>query len=445
MTVELAVKVLVFVLPSIFTLYITFQDRLKRPTFFGVSLGVFIFLGASLFLALLFLTSRPTPFHRTFLSAAAMFLGAIIFYLLTSNYSLAQSILIVAIVKCYSDDVTLLSNLVCFFTDEKLPTSLFGLPLWPALIITVLTLPLICLFFKKLLRPTLDHTESLTFWRFVWAIPLGNNILYNLYINLDLSKKLVAPGIEFYLAAVLWVLLSFSTYTILLKMIMGTIDNANLQERLHISETQIAAQTKLIESSQQRNEESAKARHDMHHHLTTLQGFIAHKDYTGLNNYLTDYASAIPAISTQVYCEHIAFNTLLCHYVERAQKEDIQTHLSALIPAHIPFHDMDISIILGNLLENAIEACSRQTDTRRFLSIKLSMPNASTLVILTENSYEGEIRRCNEHFLSSKEAGRVGMGISSILSVVEKYDGIHRIDYQDHVFRAFFLLNKLPE
>ena len=70
------------------------------------------------------------------------------------------------------------------------------------------------------------------------------------------------------------------------------------------------------------------------------------------------------------------------------------------------------------------------------------MPSRLTLVIITENSYEGAIKRTQDGgFLSSKEKNRKGIGISSVTHVIKKYNGISRFDYQEFVFKAYLLLN----
>ena len=78
----------------------------------------------------------------------------------------------------------------------------------------------------------------------------------------------------------------------------------------------------------------------------------------------------------------------------------------------------------------------------KFISLKMTLHRRLTLVIMTENSYEGAVLRARDgSFLSSKEKNRKGLGISSVLHVTEKYNGIPRFEYQDNVFKAFLLLN----
>lgn len=101
---------------------------------------------------------------------------------------------------------------------------------------------------------------------------------------------------------------------------------------------------------------------------------------------------------------------------------------------------MDLCAVISNLLENASEACARMKSADRFINIKISSTTNSLLVIIIENSYEGNIQRLGNAFISSKKKGRRGIGISSVLNITEQYNGISRFEYQDQVFKASVLL-----
>ncbi len=104
--------------------------------------------------------------------------------------------------------------------------------------------------------------------------------------------------------------------------------------------------------------------------------------------------------------------------------------------------DTELCIILGNLLENAVEACRRMESSDRFLDLELAMESDCLLVILVKNSYEGTVRRSPEGgFYSAKEKGRKGIGIASVLNITEKYHGVSRFTYENQVFQASLLLN----
>ena len=101
-------------------------------------------------------------------------------------------------------------------------------------------------------------------------------------------------------------------------------------------------------------------------------------------------------------------------------------------------------IILGNLLENAYEACERQKEGKRYMSANIRQ-NGGTLVIIVENSYEGTVRRQEGVFLSSKEKMRKGIGITSVIDVTKKYNGIPKFEYDGRRFRVSLLLGSRSE
>ena len=67
------------------------------------------------------------------------------------------------------------------------------------------------------------------------------------------------------------------------------------------------------------------------------------------------------------------------------------------------------------------------------------------LIIMVENSYEGTVRREDGRFLSSKAEMRKGIGITSVLDVCKKYNGIPKIEYNGSLFKVSILLNGISK
>ncbi len=444
MTLSYIMNVLLFILPAIFTLYIAFKSRLKSPSVLYFLLSAAVYLIIVFASAYLYIHIGQSPLRRALLSIFGMFSAVVVFQVIV-NYTVGQCLFIISVIKCYTDDVTLLASFLYLIINGELPESLFHFPVWCYLTVVIITLPVICIFYVKMLRPALDYTESLSFWSFMWVIPVCNDILYTLVIFSSLIPGEAHPGKEFYLIPSLWVLLSFSTYVIMLKMITEISKNAHLQEKLHISETQTLAQRKQAENFQQCIETTSRMRHDMRHHLLALQGFLVQRDYTGMETYLKGYIDALDIKSPELYTESAALNAIFTYYKDAAEEHGISFRLSLPFPSVPGISEMDLCIILGNLIENALEACIRQSSSQRFIELTLSMPSKSVLVILVRNSYDGHIKRSGECFLSSKEKGRRGIGISSVLNISEKYNGISRFEYDNQIFKVSLLLTCTSE
>ena len=218
MNLETLSSTLLFIGPCIIVLYFTFSDRLKAPTLLTVAAGIFIFVAIDIALTYIYMTTPLTAFTMALLAISGVMAGAFIFNAV-STYSFAQCLFAVTIVKCYSNAVYLLSaqaEYILGHASSKVPT-LFHLALTFA--IMLLTLPLIFLFFRRLLRPALDRTEHLPFWNLLWGIPVCSTFFYSLTVFPIFSSSPSSKA-DIYLIPFLWIILTFSTYLIIFKMIV---------------------------------------------------------------------------------------------------------------------------------------------------------------------------------------------------------------------------------
>lgn len=439
MTIAYIINNLLFVVPCILLLLLVFKDQFKDPVIPLVLSGIFLFVAVSFWGARLYLLGGPL--QRFFLSMISTFIGVFIFSG-ACRYSFSQSFFIIAVVKSYSENTRFLSSHIYFLLTGKLPEHAILQISCITTVLTLATFPFIWLFYKKIMRPALDYTVSLSVWRFIWIIPVCNNAIFTLIVTPDVSNYMLYPGKDSSLIPPLWIILTFSTYVILLKMMIDVSKNAQLQENLHLSEIQVAAQQKQMELLQHNIQETSRFRHDMRHHFLAMDGYINDKDLEGLQAYIRQSMLLFPAQSIQSYCNSIAVNALLCHYRELAQAEGIPLSMNISLGRTLPVPETQLCIILGNLLENAIEACKNMKSKERFVKVRLSMVSRSILVVQISNSYEGTIRQAPDGtFLSSKVRDRKGIGIASVLSTTDKYNGIARIEYPGHTFKVSLLLN----
>lgn len=439
------ITVFLFVSVIIFILYKTFRDKIKSPF-------VPHLIGAVTVFGIFSLTSAAIALHfsnnsrvlQTTIIILTMLADMLIFYIAV-DYKLVQALFISSVVKCYADNIILLSYLGYYAATGHFPGIFFKYPAWPMFISIVITFPLIYLFFKKLLRPALDCSSTLSIWSYIWMIPLCNNVLYSLNIEPSVNRDVTQMENELYLLPFFWILLSFSTYIILLKMIIALSENAKLQEELHISDTQITAQQKQLEHLQRHIQDTSRARHDLRHHLLALQGYIAQENYEGMAEYIKESISGIEVMGAQIYSGNPAVDALLGYYKSQALENEIDVRISVSVSDALPVQDTDFCIILGNLLENALEACNRQLSGQRFINVQLYMPTNAALILTIENSYEGDIKKQDGEFLSSKAQGRKGIGIRSVLDVTKKYQGIPKFEFNGTVFKVSILLHKITQ
>lgn len=435
------INMLLFIVPCIIVLYPSFSDRLKAPGHMTAAGPIAAFMIISIFSTYIYFTQPLTLWSMAFLSLCSMLAGVLIFNA-ASSYSFAQGLFVISIIKCYSDSVHLISYQFHFIVMGRLPSHSSLFYLGSAFVITLITLPVIFLFFRKLLRPALDATEHLPFWNLFWGIPVCSNLLYFLTIFPRFNIVDSVPIGDLYATPVLWIVLSFSTYIIILKMIMETTRNAQLTEALHITEMQVTAQRRHTEMMQQKIKETRHIRHDFRHTLLALQAYLSAKDYESMTVYLNNYLHSLNSLNPTVYCENAIINAIISYYMHFADEQHIETSIAIQLDEDLSFPDTDMCILLGNLLENAVEACQRQDEGQRYIDVKIHTFNKSTLVIVIENSYNGYIERRNSAFISAKAPGRHGIGIASILNIAGKYNGVPKFEYDSHAFKVSIMISR---
>lgn len=441
MTLAYIINNLLFVVPCILLLLLTFRDQIKTPSILWIVTCSSLFLVLSFWGTYIYLISKTSTQHLL-ISIIAILSGVMIFNS-ACRYNFWQSLFIISVIKSYSENVHFLSAHLYFLFKRELPEHGLLTISFITSLLTLLSFPAIWLFCTKFMRPALDCTISLSVWKWVWVIPLVNNAVYTITITPEISNYTAYPGNRFVFIPPLWSLLTFSTYIILLKMIIDVNKSFILQENLHLSEVQIAAQQKQMELLQDNIEKTRRFRHDIRHHFLAVEGFLNDNDPEGLKAFIRQSIVLLPTQMSKTFCRSTALNALLCYYTEQAEKEHITPSFHISLPEKLFISEAELCIVVGNLLENAVEACQRMESQDRFLDASLSAPSDSILLIQIRNSYEGTVRQLPDGtFLSSKRKDCKGIGLSSVLSITEKYSGIARVEHQEKIFRVSLLLNR---
>ena len=172
-------------------------------------------------------------------------------------------------------------------------------------------------------------------------------------------------------------------------------------------------------------ETSRRNHHDLRHHISVFKTLLQNGDLDKLQEYLNQFEMTIPSESPVNFCQSYALNAIINHYYQQAISEDIHVDIQIKLPEKTGVVDVDLCIVFGNLFENAVEACSRQKNSERF--IKLSAAMAGTRVVITvDNSFEEQVIQEEGLFVSSKHLGK-GIGTTSVKAIADKYHGLYKV------------------
>jgi hypothetical protein len=271
------------------------------------------------------------------------------------------------------------------------------------------------------------------------VVPCSILILCTLASEINRGLDIIYPGSVLFLAGVL----IFMSWTAVLgwSYIRRLLDEAERSAQLELEVTamnrNLDMQRTLYNNLTQSTEEVRALRHDLRHQLSAIRGYLSDGNVNGALGYVDAISGNIPEIANKLLCDNFAVNAVAVHYLDKAAKNNIQIEMKLVVPkdlGRIP--DFDMSIIVGNLLENAIEASLYVPQERRFIRVNSKVvKNRLTLVI--DNSFDGTYTEQDGVFYSRKRGGRIkGVGISSVHAVVERYGGSLKYEVANGVFMA---------
>lgn len=216
-------------------------------------------------------------------------------------------------------------------------------------------------------------------------------------------------------------------------------EKKQLESEVRFMEQQLAIQKEHYASITQSVHQTKKARHDIRHNLLVLTEYASSENYIKLNEYLAKLTASFP-VAQERYCENQSINAVVSHYLKRAENEECKVDVRLDIPEDIErVPAMDLCVVMGNLLENAMEAC-RRVKSKKFICIRSRIANG-TLSVVIKNSFDGKYRERNGVYISRKRSGESGIGLSSVKAICEKYEGLLDINIDGNTWTASALLD----
>jgi hypothetical protein len=179
-------------------------------------------------------------------------------------------------------------------------------------------------------------------------------------------------------------------------------------------------------------------RHDNKYHLTAISELAKAGDTDGIEKYLAGVSVQISDNELHYYCQNSVFNALLSSYAERCERLNIKYDVHLAMPETLSVPNYEMCIVLGNLLENAVEACEKLRRGRRIeLSVKTQ---GELLAVMVANSFDGEVIETDGQLKRMKKNG--GFGLRSIRAVTGRYGGHMLTKWDDETFTVYVMLSK---
>ena len=220
--------------------------------------------------------------------------------------------------------------------------------------------------------------------------------------------------------------------------VMGMIEMMNTDDRNRILEMQESRYIK----QQRYIEETAKMRHDFKHTIRTLCELANCGEYDELKRYLSEYLVEMPQNDTVYFCKNHSVNAVLNYYTDQAVSAEIELTMRIELPEKLPFSDIDMCGMIGNVLDNAINACRSVPADERRIMFTMMTQNDTQLLIVSSNTFNGKIKKQGDRYLSTSRRGS-GIGLTSISATAQRCGGEARFSH-DSFKKEFYIDIMLP-
>lgn len=199
-----------------------------------------------------------------------------------------------------------------------------------------------------------------------------------------------------------------------------------LQERTN----RLREQLSIYESNEQT---IRKYKHDIRHYNRVLAGFIHNQEYEQAAAYLSEFDSMLEKITAVSFCENNIVNELLSIYASRCQKMGFKLRVKAIVPNLFPMEEMDLTSLVANALENAVEAQTLVEPDKRALQVEI-IYDGRKLKLMTKNPCAINTKFNEKGLPVSTRMVQSGIGTAQIKSVAEKYGGVASFTQEGDTF-----------
>ena len=176
-------------------------------------------------------------------------------------------------------------------------------------------------------------------------------------------------------------------------------------------------------------------RHDYRHHIQTMKVHAVNGEYGEIDKYLDMLDDDLTNVETVIKTGNKMADAILNSKLSMAREKEIKVKAEAKIPVSLTISELDLCIVIGNLLDNAIDACMELPVEERLIRIYMEMKGNYLYLALT-NTAKGKKKK---HFLTTKGEGH-GFGLTRVDGIVKKYGGYITRASEDEAFSTEVLL-----
>lgn len=348
-----------------------------------------------------------------------MIVNILLFFIITFNYKsslrkrILTALLIYTTLLCVETIVVFLSGFLNLnITSKSDYESILGI-----IIIRIISY-VVVLSIENYKNIRQGDVVSKIYWLCIVIIPIGT-----LYLLVTIFIADNATFTSVFISTVIVLLINFATFYLYDDLSRKLSDE--MEKKLMTQQNRYYKnQFELMKTSQ---ETTKSLKHDLKNHLTCIYALAKDEKSDGLVDYLSEALEVVDTKKELAATGNITIDSIINFKLQDVREDNIDITVELNIPSELNIQSFDMTVILGNLLDNAINAVSK-LDKNRYIKIGMKYTKGR-LIIKVCNSYNGILNEKEGEFLTTnKDKDNHGIGLQNVKSVLEKYNGT--IDYE---------------
>ena len=269
-----------------------------------------------------------------------------------------------------------------------------------------------------------------SYWFCIFLMPIAS-----LYIILIIFQAKGLRVVQVIMCIVFLLLINFATFQLYDVIIAALSDK--MEKKL------LTQQNRYYDKQFQLMKTSVKTmgtiKHDLRNHLLVLQSLANNHEKDKLTEHIATMISVCEEQKDYAHSGNILFDSILNFKLQEAEQKGITINFDLNVPEEINIASFDMAIILGNLVDNAIQAVEELKENK-IVVIKIRY-DKGRLFMKIENPFNGRLKKDSGKIVTSKQdSENHGIGLESIRLAIQKYDGTLDINCNNNVFSASLLM-----
>lgn len=239
----------------------------------------------------------------------------------------------------------------------------------------------------------------------------------------------------------LFIIFSLLCMNAVIFYLYDSIQNVYLKDlKQFYMERQLLAYSRQLQLMIESRKKFYELQHDIKHHFMAISALAKKQKYMEIPDYIEKIQHHYQNhTSYRHYSDHALIDGILNYMLENTASRFKYLRIRVDIPSQIAFSNFDMSVLLGNLMDNAIKAALESED--KYLDLDMNYDKGVLILIIT-NSYDGNLSMHKNRLISTKTDTELphGIGLSSVEKIVEQNNGYLNISHEMHRFTVKIVL-----